>query len=36
MISVICEKDLMTITIEFKTLFYSWNGKELKKRRGKK
>jgi hypothetical protein len=33
-ISVVCEKNEMTITIEFKTLFYIWDGKELR-RRGK-
>jgi hypothetical protein len=35
-ISVVCEKNAMTITIEFKTLSYIWDGKELKRRRGKK
>ena len=35
-ISVICEKNEMTITISFKTLFYIWDGKELKRRRGGK
>jgi len=35
-ISVVCDKNAMTITIEFKTLFYTWDGKELKKRRGRK
>jgi hypothetical protein len=35
-ISVVCNKNEMTITIEFKTLSYIWDGKELKKRRGKK
>jgi hypothetical protein len=32
-ISVICEKNEMTITISFMTLYYTWDGKELKLRR---
>ena len=35
-ISVVCEKNEMTITIEFKTLFYIWDGKELRRSRRKK
>jgi hypothetical protein len=35
-ISVVCEKSEMTITIEFKTLFYIWDGKELRRKGRKK
>ena len=31
-ISVVCAKNEMTITIEFKTLFYIWDGKELRRK----